>query len=77
MYQDKITGAFHFQGNETGDALRYVWTLLMDLSFKGRLETVLRIIFKRPPNFVNYKKPEYYTKQSLQELNRMAGKNVS
>ncbi len=53
MYHDRITGAFHFQGNETEDALKYVWALLMDLSFKGRLETVLRIIFKRPPNFVN------------------------
>ena len=74
MYQDKITGAFHFQGNETDDALRYVWTLLMDLSFWRRLETVLRILFKRPPDFVEYKNPTYYTKESLKKLNEMAGR---
>lgn len=74
MYQDKITGAFHFQGDEDEDALRYVWTLLMDLSFKGRVETILRILFKRPPIFVGYKKPEHFNTESLKKLNEMAGR---
>jgi hypothetical protein len=37
------------------------------------IETILRIIFKRPPNFVEYKNPEYYKEQSLIELHRLAG----
>ena len=75
MYQDKITGAFHFEGDETGDVLIYVWTILMDLSFWGRIETILRIIFKKPPDFVGYKTPEYYRKKSFEELTRLSKVN--
>lgn len=72
MYQDKITGAFHFEGMEDEDALRFAWTCLMDLSWRGEIEVIWRIIFKKPPKCAGYKPPEYYKKKSYEELCRMA-----
>lgn len=60
MHQDKITGIFIFTGNENSDALRWLWTCLCDLSWYGRIETIIRIIFKKPPKWVGYKHSEYY-----------------
>jgi hypothetical protein len=64
MHQDKITGCYHFQGDEQEDVWSYFWTCIMELSFKGRIETV-RTIFKKPPAWVGYKTPEYYKERSL------------
>jgi hypothetical protein len=74
MHQDKITGAYVFNGSEHEDVMRYMWSCLRDLSFMGMIETILRIIFKRPPKWVGLKSVEEYQTQATAELNRMAGK---
>uniref|UniRef100_A0A6M3LRJ8 Uncharacterized protein n=1 Tax=viral metagenome TaxID=1070528 RepID=A0A6M3LRJ8_9ZZZZ len=73
MHQNKTTGLFHFDGDEHEDVMRYIWTCFMDLSWHGMLETILRIIFKKPPKWVGYEKPDIWRQRALNELNRMAG----
>lgn len=73
MEQDEITGIFHFIGKECEDAQKYTWSCLMDLSWYRIIEICLRIIFKKPPNWVEYKNPDYYKKKSFNELEKLAG----
>lgn len=42
-------GIFHFEGGEDDDVFLHLWACLTDLSWYGMIETILRIIFKRPP----------------------------
>ena len=49
MYYDKKVGVFHFNGDEEDIAFKWMWTCLCDLSWKGFIETVLRMLFKKPP----------------------------
>jgi len=48
MYQNKTTGAFHFEGSELDDCEKWFWCRLMDLSWRGIIEVCLRIVFKKP-----------------------------
>jgi hypothetical protein len=74
MYQDKDTGLYHFQGNELEDAMKWLWSELLSMSFIGRIELTWRIWTKNPPKWIGYKNPDYYRKKSLAVLNKMAGK---
>ena len=73
MHQQRLTGAFIFQGGESEDVDRYLWATLMEQRFTRKIEIFFRMVFKKPPKNVGYKQPEYYKKLSLEELNRMAG----
>jgi len=48
-HYDKEIGIFVFNGEEEDVAFRFMWTCLMDLSWRGMIETIWRIITKRPP----------------------------
>ena len=52
MKEDREIGVFTFKGDEEEIAMRWMWTLLMDLSWKGYFEVLFRIAFKRPPKWV-------------------------
>ena len=45
----EINGSFWFEGEEIDDAFRWMWNCLCDLSLKGKLETIVRIILRKPP----------------------------
>ena len=47
-YDHKL-GIFVFQGEEEDVAFRFMWTCLMDLSWRGMIETIWRILTKKPP----------------------------
>lgn len=50
MYKDNITGNYIFENaNELDVAHEWLWACLCDLSFFGLIETIIRMIFKRPP----------------------------
>ena len=49
MRYDKEIGVFYFDGEEEDIAFRWMWTCLTDLSFKGMVETIWRIIIRKPP----------------------------
>jgi len=49
MKYDKELGVYYFNGDEEDIVFRYMWDCLCDLSLKGFIETVIRMIFKRPP----------------------------
>ena len=49
---DYNRGIFSFDGGEDDIAFYWMWTCLLDTSFKGRIELVLRILFRRPPRKV-------------------------
>ena len=49
MKYDKELGIYHFNGDEEDIAFHWMWDCLTDLSFWGFIETVIRMIFKRPP----------------------------
>lgn len=49
MKYDHKLGIFYFKGNEEEIAWRYMWTCLCDLSFKGKVEVIFRIITGQPP----------------------------
>ena len=38
MYQDKVTGNYHFSGDEEVIAFRWMWACLLDMSFWGRIK---------------------------------------
>ena len=48
MYKDSY-GNFCFDGGEDDVALEWMWACLTDLSWRGLIETIVRMIFKRPP----------------------------
>jgi len=50
MEYDNKSGIFQFNGSEEDIAFKYMWTCLMDLSFKGKVEVIFRILFNRPPD---------------------------
>ena len=77
MKQNPTTGAFIFCGGEQDDAYRWLWTCLLDLTWYRVIEVCLRIIFKRPPKWVGYRKSKYYIQQSYMELKRMEDCKVS
>lgn len=49
MRYDNEIGVFYFSGSEEDDAFRWMWTCLCDLTWRGRIETIWRIITKKPP----------------------------
>ncbi len=54
MYYNKETGIYYFKSNEAGQdeediAFHWMWNCLCDLSFWGFIETVWRMIRKKPP----------------------------
>jgi len=46
---NKELGIFTFSGEEEDVAFRFMWTCLMDLSWRGKIETIWRIIIRKPP----------------------------
>jgi hypothetical protein len=48
-HYDKEIGIFVFNGEADDVAFRFMWTCLMDFSWRGMIETIWRIITKRPP----------------------------
>ena len=50
MDYDIKHGIWHFKGNEDDLVFFYLWTnMICDMSFLGRIELILRILFARPP----------------------------
>jgi len=46
---NKDLGIFVFKGEEEDVAFKFMWTCLMDLSWQGKIETIWRIIVRKPP----------------------------
>ena len=49
MYQDSITGNFHFDGNEEDVAMKWMWTLLTNLSWWAKLQVIYCVLFVKIP----------------------------
>jgi len=49
MRYDKDLGIYYFDGNEEDIIFHHMWDCLCDLSFWGFIETVWRMIIKKPP----------------------------
>jgi len=52
MKENRDIGVFIFEGGEDEVAMRWMWTCLCDLTWHGMIETILRIIFRKPPKWV-------------------------
>ena len=52
----QYNGVFYFDGEEEDIAFRWMWTCLTDLSWRGKIETIWRIIIRKPPKryFTDY-----------------------
>jgi hypothetical protein len=45
-------GGYMFESEDELElAHEWLWACLCDLSFEGMIETIIRIIFKRPPKY--------------------------
>ena len=49
MRYDHSTGVFYFDGEEEDIAFRWMWTCLCDLTLKGKIEVLWRILKRQPP----------------------------
>ena len=49
MKYDKRSGVYYFSGEEDNIVFQHMWDCLTDLSFCGMIETLWRIVFKKPP----------------------------
>ena len=49
MQYDKESGVYYFDGNEEDIVFHHMWDCLCDLSFLGFIETVYRMMIKKPP----------------------------
>lgn len=65
-------GTFILKGNEDEVAARWMWAHLLDVSWHGEIELILRIIFKRPPKWVGLKTVEERQALALAELIRVS-----
>lgn len=52
MKENKSLSMYEFEGAEIGLATRWMWSCLCDLTFIGKIEVILRIIFKKPPKWI-------------------------
>lgn len=67
-------GVFIFDENENNIALRWVWSCLIDLSFFGKIETIIRIIFEKPPKQVGCLSVKEGQQKALDLLEEMANR---
>ena len=52
-------GIFIFEGEELDIAMRWMWGCLCDLSFKGKIEVIIQVIFYCPPKFIYKETPNH------------------
>ena len=50
--QGKYAGVWQFDGSELEMATRWMWACLCDLSLKGKIEVLWRIIFSMKPQWI-------------------------
>ena len=49
MRRDKVTGYYHFSGDEEDVAFRWMWECLLDTSLWGKIKLTWHIWRGRPP----------------------------